>query len=104
MAGCSIKLFEFNRKFSHLIGIRLPQNRSMLNAKNVILVICLSQFVIALVGFLVYDAKSMGEYSAAFFPFVSGIEALSAYVITIWEFGNILKFIENCEKFIEMSK
>lgn len=59
--------------------------------------ICAAQYAMVLVTFLVYDAKSMGEYGTV-------AEAMPAYFIMLWKLENILKLIENCEGFIEMSE
>lgn len=107
MAGRSIKLFQFNQEFCQTIGIELPQsnrNRYKRKAINLILIVCLVQYATATAGFLVYDAKSMGEYSVTFFAMICIIEALIDYLIIIWKLEDISKFIENCEKLIGKSE
>lgn len=76
-------------------------NHYTLNSINVIFIIGFAEYTTASVAFLVYDAKSMGEYGIVFFTLLAVIEATVGYFITIWELEDILKFIENCEKFIE---
>lgn len=105
MAG-SIKLFQFNKRFCQTIGIFVPQtdyDRSIKTSKNVIFVVCVVQFALASIAFLLYDAKSMGEFGEIFFMVICSIEAMCSYFINVWNFEDILKFIENCEAFIEKS-
>lgn len=58
----------------------------------------------ALLAFLVYDAKSMGECGIIFFFSIGVAEGLAAYFITLWKMDDILLFIKNCEEFIAKSK
>lgn len=108
MAGRnSIKLFEFNQIYCHNVGIQLPkstEDRCKLIAMHLIFVVCLAQYAIASVGFLVYDAKSMGECTAAIFMLISIINTTFVYFITISKLEEIWKFTEHCERFIEKSK
>lgn len=66
MAGRnSIKLFKFNQKFCQKVGIYLSQsnqNGYSINSINLIFVICLTQFLIALLAFFLFDAKLMRDY------------------------------------------
>lgn len=109
MAGASsIKLFEFNQKYCQTIGIRLPKpNRKSQfpsNAKNVFYVASWVQFSIALVAYLLLDAKHNVEYGIAFYTLISIIESMVAYFITLWKLEDISKFTKTCEAFIERSK
>lgn len=62
----------------------------------------MSQFINGSVTFLVYDARTVNEYyNGAFIILTASIEPMCAYLITIWEYENILEFIDNCEEFIE---
>lgn len=105
--GNSIKLFRFNQKYCQAIGIKLPQmkqNRHKFNAVNWSFVICATEFAMTLLGFLAYDASSMAEYSANFYTLICIINAIFDYLILVWKLEDVLKYIDNCEKFIEESK
>lgn len=105
MAG--IKLFKFNQKYCRAVGIRVPQenqSRHRFSSLNWIYMICMIQFEITLVAYLWNEANSMGEYGAAFFPFICAGDSIFAYPITTWEYANILQFIKNCEEFIDKSE
>lgn len=108
MAGPNtIKLFQFNQKFCQTIGIQPPQatqNRFEFNTINVIFIICMAQFAMALTAFTLYDANSMDAYGATFVALVCVIEGFGLYSLTIRKMEDILRFTEHCEQFIEKSK
>lgn len=108
MAGRnSIKLFQFNQKYSQSVGICLPkssQRRFSINPINLLFIISLSLFLAASFAFILHDAKSMRDYGVEFFTIISIIEAMFMYSIPVWQLKNMLKFIEHCEGFIETSK
>lgn len=105
MAGrSSTKLFQFNQKYCEAIGIKSAPNRHTLNSKHLIFVVFSLQFAFTIATFLVTDAKSMGEYGTGFFTLITIAEATVAHFLTLWEVGEISKFTENCEKFIEKSE
>lgn len=104
MAGASIKLFQFNQKFCQTMGIKLSRsNKNRYVFEHVIFVIFETLFAITLVAFLLYDAESMGEYGATFFTLITIMLAFVIYFVMVWKIQNIMKFTENCERFIEKS-
>lgn len=103
----SIKLFQLNRKSCELIGIYVPQtekDRHKRNSINLTFVICLTQFAITLVAFLLYDANSMSDYGAACYTLFTVLGSTIAYLIFVWKMNEILTFVANCELFIGKSK
>lgn len=105
MAG-SIRFLQLVRKFHQLIGIyppQLNQNQHSINSTQKIFVICCAQFVCSLIAFLVFEAKFMLDYGNAFYALISMANSISIYSIFIWQSENTLKFIENCNGFIETS-
>lgn len=105
MAGGPVKLFEFNQTYCQAIGIESPEpNRNKFKAKHMIYIIFETNFELALFGFLMYDAKSMGEYGVTFFAMISTANAVGLYFITFWKVEKISQFIEHFEAIIEKSK
>lgn len=108
MASQSIQLFKFFQNFHQAIGIGSSQfkenssNSSRLRTKF-FLIIC-AQFVFTSIGFLPFEAKSMLDYGFGFFVLTTIISATIIYLLFIWQSHDTLKFIENCEGFIERGK
>lgn len=106
MAG-SIKIFQLFRKCHQTIGIHPPQpnqKQPLINWIKWIFVILQSQFLFAMVAFLVFDAESMFDYGLAFFLLISIMNTIVVSLIFIWQTENTEKFIKNCEEFIAESK
>lgn len=106
MAGHSVKLLLFIRKYYGAIGIRSlrsSRNRSTLNWKNVILFVCYVQGIISKGAFLVFEANSVSDLGMAVFFWSAMFLGLGLYLIPMWEMENITKFIESSEAFIEKS-
>lgn len=112
MAGhTSIKLFQFNRKYNQAVGIYWPtiQSNQMarqcsINSKNLLYIICLTEFLVSSIAFILFEAKSKLEFSMTTFSIHTITTVLVMYLLTVWQIGNILKLTDNCEKFIEKSK
>lgn len=106
MAG-SIKLFQFNQKHYKAIGIyptQPNQKHSSFNLTNSIYLFCFVQFCISMTAFIWFEANNMLDYAIASFGLVTTIIIMAIYLLTIWQKENTVKFIENCEEFIEKSK
>lgn len=106
MAG-SIKLFEFNQKHYRAIGIyptQSNQKHSSFNSKNSIFLFCFIQFCISMTAFIIFEANNMLDYAIASFGLVTTTIIMAIYLLTLWQKENTVKFIENCEAFIEKSK
>lgn len=107
MAGGSIKLFQFTQNYCKAIGIRAQRsnrNCGTLNSKNWIFVVCSTQYGIATVAYLLYDAKSMCDYGVIFYTVFSIVLGFLTYFATVWKRKDIQQFTENCEAFIEKRK
>lgn len=106
MAG-SIKLFQFVQKYNQIIGIYSSQSTTMqgsINSTQAFFWISCAQIWFTIAAFLVFEANSMFDYGFEFFAFISIINGIAIYSIFIWQSQNTLKFIENCERFIEKRK
>lgn len=101
----SIKLFLFYQKFNPAIGIYPPESnqngRCPFNWKNWCFLICLAQFFISIGAFILFQVKSMLDFGPAFYIFDADVGGTVFYLIPIWQMGNTVKFIENCERFID---
>ena len=108
MAG-SIKLFQFVQKCHQTLGIlpRQPnpkQKQLSSHSIQAIFLTCLAQYIFTTAAFLLFKAKSMFDYGFSFFILIGLANCIAIYLIFIWQSENTLKFIENCEGFIEKSK
>lgn len=108
MAGRdSIKMYEFTHSFCQKIGIPVAQStqtRYKRKFKDYIYPICLAQFEIALVAFIVSGTGTLGQVCVSCCILGTAIQVMIAYLITLWKMDEISEFIENCEKFIEKSE
>lgn len=109
MAGHSVKLFQFIKKYYQImLGIYSPesanQNRCSFKRKNWCFLFGFSESFVLSMAFLLSDGKSMYDSGSAFFLLICTICTTSFYLISIWEMGNMTKLTENCEVFIEKSK
>lgn len=103
----SVKLFQFVQQCGQIVGIHPCQsNQKYLSTSltRTIFLICWTQCVFTTVGFFVFEAKSMFAYGFSCSIAICVINAIVVYLIFIWQSGNTLKFIENCEGFIDKSK
>lgn len=99
-------MFQFNQNFCQTIGIissKSTENRWTIKSIQLIFVTFMILFEIALFGFLVNGAESMGEYGITCFMLNCTMMAFALYLIIISKMENILAFIINCEAFIEKS-
>lgn len=106
MAGRSIALFRFLRKFYRAVGIhpsQSDQNYCSFNRKNVVFCLCLVPSTIATAAFFLFKAESISDFELSLFFLPCCLLCLALYLILIWQIGKILKFIEDCEEFIERS-
>lgn len=103
-----IKLFKFTQKLYRNIGILPPKSNprisSPINLKNFLFLLCLTQFFTSTVAYLWFDVHSMTQYGVTFYSCTSIAFAITLYVILLWQMENILKYIQNCERFIEKSE
>lgn len=104
----SIKLFLFYQKYNPVIGIYPPElnqiDRYPFNWRNWFFLICLAQFFISIGAFICFKVESMLDFGPAFYIFGADVGGTIFYLIPIWQMGNTVKFIANCERFIENRK
>lgn len=103
----SIKLFQYYQKFNQAVGIysrQSDQNSNSINSKNVILIVSIAQFFVSSTAFLLFDAKSILDYGISVSALLVEISVTVYMLILIYQMEKTLKFIENCEQFLEKSK
>lgn len=107
MAG-SVELFQFFQRFHQTIGIAhgpLPNQKQYSNSMKAIFLIILIQIVITTVAFLLFEAQiSMFDYCFGFCCLITLIESIDIYLLFIQQSEDTMKFIKNCEGFIEKSE
>lgn len=80
------------------------QKHRSINWVNIIFLNLMAQQWLTTATFSVFDANSMIEYGFSFYIIIDVADAIAIYSIFIWQSVNTLKFIHNCEEFVEMSK
>lgn len=106
MAG-SIKFLQFFRQCHQIIGIYPHQPRQKYISTNLtraIFLISVLTFSITTAAYFVFEATSMFQHGFSFCTLICMILTIVLYSIFIWQSENTLKFLENCEGFIEKSK
>lgn len=106
MARHSIKLFQFLLGLYQMLGIYPPQGNEKFrfNKINLLVLFCYAQLCIPMVAFFILKAKSMQEYGATFFAFLTLLVTTIDFLILMWKMPNILNSIRDFEEFIEKSK
>lgn len=102
----SIQVFRFIQKIHQDIGIfPSPPNQKQcaLNSKNTFFLFALAQYGLTVVAYSVFDAKMMVDYAFGFIALVSIVNSILIYLLFIWQQEYTVKFIENCDRFIEKS-
>lgn len=103
----SIRLFRFVRKIHQFLGIdqsESKQKRYFIVFKQSLFYIYTTHFSITTARFSMFVANSMFEYGFGFYLFISSVNGTAIYFSLNCQYKNTLKFIENCEKFIEKSE
>lgn len=103
MAG-SIKLFRLFKEYHQIVGVTTAQPNQNHWLKRVIYLISSTLLMFTAVAFLAIESSSMFEKGFAFYVSIFMIHVSVIFVLFIWQQGNTLKFIENCEGFIAKSK
>lgn len=103
MAG-PIKLFQFFQNCQQTIGIdqfEQDQKKRSINSTRMIFLISFAQLMLTMIAFLAFEAESIIDYGFTFWAITCLINGCGNYSIFIWQSENTLKFIEDCEAFIE---
>lgn len=98
-----VKLFQFFQKVNETMGIYESKSKSrkcLFNSRSIFYLFVAAQFWSFNTLFLVFEAESMVDYGFGFYTFISVICCLVPYLLFIWQFENMLKFVENSEKFL----
>lgn len=101
-----IELFRCVRRLFKSIGI-VPSKHSehfAFNWRNLFISSSILIMLVLQVEFFFFEAKSIQEYGLSFYGCVSLILFVFDAAIIVWQMPNILKLMENLEKFIELSK
>lgn len=106
MAG-PIKLFQFFQNCQQTIGIdqfEQDQKKRSINSTRMIFLISFAQLMLTMIAFLAFEAESIIDYGFTFWAITCLNNGCGNYSIFIWQSENTLKFIEDCEAFIEKSE
>lgn len=106
MAGPdTIKLFQSIQKFYHTIGFKhSSKSHSSCNCRNLFALFAITQLFITSTAFFLLEANSLQEYSTSFYGSITELDCLVYFATNFFKLRNILKLIENYDKFIEKSK
>lgn len=88
-----------------MLGIYPPPENGKLpfNSRNVLIFLCYAQLYISMGAFIIFKAKTMQEYGAAFFMFSTQFYITFDFSILMWQMPNISNSIADFEEFIENS-
>lgn len=98
-----MKLFQVCQKYMAIIGIRrlLPDEKFPFNRRNVGILFIFGQSFIAASAFLVFDAKTLKEYTECLYTWISVLGVLIGLALVIIRTEEIFQLIENMEKMVE---
>lgn len=107
MAGqIKVQLFQSLRKYFEILGTFSPEsdNSGRFNSRNIFTLLLYIQMFAAVLACTLFKATTVIEYGLNYYGYVT--EVLHVFVIStqIFRMINIIKLIENCEKFIEKSE
>lgn len=101
-----IKLFQSLLEYFQILGtfsLELNENRR-LNQRNIFVLFINIQFMVSAFAFTLFKAKTFIEYGLNFYGYMTQSLCIIVVSLQIYRMLDILKFIENCEKLIEMSE
>lgn len=101
-----IKLFQSLFEYFQILGTFSPElneNRK-LNQRNIFVLFCYIQLIVSAFAFTLFKATTLIEFGLNFYGYVTQSLCTFIVLLQIYRMLDILKFIENCEKLIEMSK
>lgn len=101
-----VKLFQFAQQCHQIIGIHpyLPNQKYLsANSTRAIILTASTQLFFTTAAFILFEAESMFDYGFSFSMAIAGANGIAVYIIFIRQSENTLKFIGNCEGFIEKS-
>lgn len=103
-----MELFQTVQKLFKKIGIHWPHQyqrySSSFNWINFVYFVGYAQSITSSSAFILFEAKTAVEYGFAFYVFITGWAAASAVSISILKKEKLFNIVQNCDKFIEMSK
>lgn len=102
----SMKLFQSVQSFYCTMGVYPPEPNQRLSFRLKRIFFPLSSFItfLALVAFFFFEAQTVEQYASAFHGSITELVILADFHIIAWQMPNILKLIENFERFIEKRK
>lgn len=106
MIAGAMELFQSVRRYWHTMGIysvELSQS-SITNWKALFFAVSIMLLLISSTSFFLLKSTSVYEYGYSLYASSSEFNILIDFSITVWQMPNTLKFIANCENFIEKSK
>lgn len=103
-----MKSFQTLREFYHFSGIFPPQPQSnkkcLLNAKNVLILISMLQYLVTTASFLMFKTASIKENGISFYGAISVFVFSPSFLFIIYKSADIFVLMDKFEKFIEQSE
>lgn len=101
-----IKLFQSLLEYFQILGTFSPElnENRRLNQRNIFVLFINIQFMVSAFAFTLFKAKTFIEYGLNFYGYMTQSLCIIVVSLQIYRMLDILKFIENCEKLIEMSE
>lgn len=104
-----MKIFQFLENYLAILGIEPLQSfqknhSTALLLKRLLVFILFITWLICIIHFAVYEAKTIDEYADAFYITVCLITILSIFPIILWKMDNLFEFIKDLEDLIEQRK
>ena len=102
-----MKLFKMVRESFERLGIYPPQfaeNFAYFNSRNVILIIIMNVFLVSSIIYLLYECKTMMDYTASVYTIATATLFSIFLAILVWKSSKIFTLMGNLEKFIEKRK
>lgn len=107
MAGqTEIKLFQSLRRYFQILGTYSPESNEnrKFNPRNVFVLFCYTQLFVSVLAFTLFKAKAVVEFGLNYYGYMTEVLCIFVVLLQTYRMDDITKLIENCEKFVEMSK
>lgn len=101
-----IKLFESLLSYFQILGTFSPESieNRRFNPRNVFVLFIYIQLIVTAFAYTLFKAQNPIEYGLNFYGYVTQSLCTFVVLLQMYRMLDILKFIENCEKFIARRK
>lgn len=106
MVRVTVKLFQNVLTYFEAMGIYSLQSdqAQSYNGKKLLIPLSLAIMFTSTSAFLVFKAAAVFEYAICFYFGITRPTAVAIFLILSFQMPNIIKFIENCEQFVNRSE